>query len=55
MRSLWAINKISTQEHIQFIIRVWAGYESLKAMQMSVFAHVEHIQQYARAGARNGA
>lgn len=53
MRSLWAINKISTQEHIQFIIRVWAGYESLKAMQMSVFAHVEHIQRYARAKSRS--
>lgn len=48
MRSLWAINKISVQEHVLFIIRVWAGYESLKAMQMSVFAHVERIQGRAR-------
>lgn len=45
MRSLTAINKISARERVGFIIRVWAGYESLKAMQMSVFAHVEHIQQ----------
>lgn len=42
---VWAINKISTQEHIKFIILVWAGYGSLEAMQMSAYAHVERIQQ----------
>ncbi len=45
MRSLWSINKISTQKHSQCIIQVWAGYESLKTMQISVTVDVEIMQQ----------